>query len=122
MNSLILANNFAIFHNEARVPEDFDVFKRVPGHGDDVGVEVRFELADLAFPVEEFCAVDETGPKGLGGRHAVLHHEFVLAGLGAVGEGPDVGAHGEGDSRSHLLLELAGVEGLLFFFAFCCGG
>ncbi len=107
----VLAENFAVFHDEGGVGKDGDGFQGVAGDGDDVGVEVGFELADLVGPVEEFGAIEEAGFEGVGGAHAVLDHEFVFAGLGAVGKGADVGAYGEGDAGGHLSFELGCVEG-----------
>ena len=61
-------------------------------------------------PVEKLRAVDEAGAEGVGGAHAVLHHQLVLARLRAMRERTDVGADSEGNACGHLLLELCGVE------------
>ena len=103
------ADDLAVFHDEGDALEGTDVGERVALHGDDIGVEAGLELADGVGPVEQLGAVDEVGVEGFGGGHAVLDHEFEFAGLGAVGEGADVGADSEGDAGGELLFELGGV-------------
>ncbi len=101
------------FHDEADAGGGGDVGEGVAVDGDDVGEEPGFELADLAGPAEEFGSVEEVGAEDVEGGHAVLVHEDEFAGLGAVGEGADVGADGEGDAGGDLALELLDVEGQL---------
>lgn len=71
---LVFANHVAIFHHKGGMGEHRDVFERVAGDGDDVGVEVGAELTDAVGPVEEFGSVKEAGLKGIGGAHAEVNH------------------------------------------------
>jgi len=108
--SLFLIDH-AIFHDEGDVGDGGDVGEGVGGDGDDVGEEAGLELADLVFPAEEARAVEEAGAESVGGGHAVLHHKFEFAGLGAVGEWADVRSEGHGDSGGELFAELGSMEG-----------
>ncbi len=105
------AEDDSALHDEADAGSGGDVGEGVSVDCDDVGVEARFELADLSIPTEELCAVEEVGAENVGARHAVLLHEDEFAGLGAVREGADVRADGEGDTGGELAFELGDVEG-----------
>ena len=58
--SLILKDNSAL-HHKTDVPHDRNIFKRIPGDGDDIGEITGFEGADLTLPSEEFGAVQQIG-------------------------------------------------------------
>jgi hypothetical protein len=94
---------------ENNVPHGIDVGERVAVDGNNVRIKTRLELSDGFGPVEKFCAVDQVGAQDICRRHAVLHHELELAGLGAVRERADIGAEREGNAGGELLFELGGV-------------
>ena len=68
------------------------------------------ERADLILPAEQFCAVHGAGLDGRQRRHSVFHHQHEFAGLRAVREWADVGAHGDGHAGGELPFEFAGVK------------
>ena len=48
----LAAVNYARLHDKGDMLEHADVFHRITGHGDDVGIVAGLQHADLVLPVE----------------------------------------------------------------------
>src|SRR5579862_5120144 len=80
----------AAFHHEGYSLQDVNVRQRVAGNCDDVGEVSGLERADLAFPAEQFGAIQSPGLQRGEWRHGVVHQQRGLTRVRAVGEGADI--------------------------------
>src|SRR5271170_4671641 len=99
----------ATLHHEGHTLGHANVFERIAGYGDHVGVISSVKLTDLSLPAEQLRAVEQVGLQHLDSRHAEFVHQHKFPGLGAMGERSDIRADRKGNPDGHLLLKLCRV-------------
>ena len=97
-------------HDETDVFHRADILQWVAGDGDYVSKIVGFQRANLAFPSEQFGAIDEVSPQHGWRRHTVFDHKNKFPGLGSVRKWANVRANGHGNSGGNLVLKLLNLE------------
>ena len=99
-----------VFHYERDFLQGGNVVERIAGHSDYIGGVAWLQHTNFILPAQQLGAVDGAGLDGSQRRHSVFHHQDEFAGLRTVREWADVGAHCDGNARSELPFEFAGVE------------
>src|SRR5438445_3314174 len=51
-------------HHKINMPQSADIIQRVAGNSDDICQVAGFKRADLSFPVEQLCAIEQIGLQG----------------------------------------------------------